>query len=110
MKYIDLGCNIKCWECSRDCSIKEIMQYSIHLLNVPEYNIEVEFQQKKFYSNSENAEKFFYYYVIETLKAIGGMIISTGIDPKVVQQEVTETSVALYVARQKMIETLKNEE
>ena len=48
--------------------------------------------------------------VIETLKAIGGMIISTGIDPKVVQQEVTETSVALYVARQKMIETLKNEE
>ena len=38
------------------------------------------------------------------------MIISKGIDPKVVQQEVMETSVALYVARQKMIETLKNEE
>ena len=109
MKYLDLGCDIKCWECSRECNIKDVMKCSVLLLDVPEYEVELEFQQNKFLLNSENAENFFNYFIMEILKPTAGMIIGMGVDPNIVQQELKETAVAFYVARLKMIETQENE-
>ena len=110
MRYLDLGCNMNCWECSQECSIKEIMKISVLLLDIPMYEIGIEFQQNEFWVNSENVEKFFNYFVLKSLEPIAGMIISKGIDPNVVQQEFKETAVALYVARLKMIETQEQKE
>ena len=105
MKYFNLGCNIKCWECSRNCDIKDIMMCSIWPLYIPEHEVGVEFQQKEIYLNSENVEQFFNYCIMETLKPIAGIIISSGTAFDIVQQELEETAVAFYVARLKMIET-----
>lgn len=105
MKYFNLGCNNKCWECSRNCNIKDIMMCSIWPLYTTEYEVGIVFQEKEIYLNSENAEQFFNYFIMETLKPIAGMMISSGIDFNVVQQELKETAVAFYVARLKMIET-----
>lgn len=105
MKYLDLGCNIDCWKCTRECRLKELMEKVLFLLDTPECTIEVEFQKKKYYLNYNNAEKFFDYYVMETLKPNAGIIISKGIDPKVVQEELKYLAVSLFVAKKKYIET-----
>ena len=42
---------------------------------------------------------------METLKPNAGIIISKGIDPKVVQEELKYLAVSLFVAKKKYIET-----
>lgn len=110
MKYLDFGCNIKCWECSQECSIKDVMQCSIWLLDVPEYELGSEFQKNEFWLNFENVEKFFNYFIMEILKPMAGMVIGRGVNPSIIQEELKETAVAFYVARLRMIETQEKEE
>lgn len=110
MKYLDFGCNIKCWECSQECSIKDVMHCSIWLLDVPEYELGFEFQKNEFWLNFENVEKFFNYFIMEILKPMAGMVIGRGVNPSIIQEELKETAVAFYVARLRMIETQEKEE
>lgn len=105
MKYLDLGCNIDCWKCTRECQFKKIMEDTVVLLNDPDSIMIVQFQGKTHCINYKNVEKFFDFYVMETLKPNAGRLIANGVDFNAVQEELKKIAVSLYVARKKYIET-----
>ena len=41
MKYMDIGCNINCWECTRNCDKKDLMALSVILPDSPELYVSV---------------------------------------------------------------------
>lgn len=86
MKYMDIGCKINCWRCERDCEIKHLMEYS---------------------TINPIFEQFFYYSIIEFLKPQAGLLITRGINPAAVNEEVKILAVSFYVARKKFIESLR---
>lgn len=85
MKYMDVGCNINCWECTRNCEIKEVMKIS--LIN-------------------PILEKAFYYSIIQFLKPQAGLLITQGKNPDDVTEDMKILSVSFFVARKKLAETL----
>lgn len=107
MKYMDIGCNVKCWECTRNCERKELMVLSIILLDIPEISAVVIYEDTAITLDSKNILDFFYFSIINYLKPIAGMLINQGKDSKKVIEDVMELSVSFYVARLKMIEISK---
>ena len=110
MKYLNLGCNINCYECSRECQFKKLMEDTVVLLNDPDSIMVVQFQEKTHYINYKNVEEFFNFYVMENLKPNAGRLIANGVDLKAVQEELKEIAVSLFVARKKYIETHRQKE
>ena len=62
MKYMDVGCNINCWECNEKCDFKEILQISIYL---------------------PITEQYVYSEIMEILKAQAGQLLLSGISKEV---------------------------
>lgn len=86
MKYIDVGCNINCWECNKeDCEKKELMMLSIYIPDI---------------------EQVFYSSIMESLKAMAGRLLINGIPMNLLDEEVKITAVSFYVARLKLKEQL----
>ena len=107
MKYMDIGCNVKCWECTRNCERKELMVLSIILPDTPDISVVAFYKDKSITLNSKNILNFFYFSIIDFLKPIAGMLINQGKNPKEVHEDVMELSVSFYVARLKMLEVSK---
>lgn len=107
MKYMDIGCNVNCWECTRNCSKKQIMMFSIVLIDLPGVSVVISYKNKEIILNSKNALDFFYFYVIDSLKPQSGLLINQGKNPKEVHEDLMELSVSFYVARLKFIEKLQ---
>lgn len=85
MKYIDVGCNINCWECKEDCEAKKLLELSIYVPDI---------------------EQTLYSGILEYLKAQAGLFIVKGVPLKELDEEVKITSVSFYVARLKLKEQL----
>ena len=85
MKYMDVGCNINCWECNKKCDFKEILQISIYL---------------------PITEQYVYSEIMEILKAQAGQLLLSGISKEVLDEEIKILSVSFYVARLKLKEQL----
>ena len=104
MKYMDIGCNINCWECTRVCSKKDLLVLSIILPDAPELVISAIYKDEEFTLDSENIFNFFCFEIIDSLKPMAGMLIAQGKDPKEIHQDLMELAVSFFVARQKAIE------
>lgn len=85
MKYMDVGCNINCWECNKKCDLKEILQISIYL---------------------PITEQYVYSEIMEKLKAQAGQLLLLGISKEVLDEEIKVLAVSFYVARLKLKEQL----
>ena len=85
MKYMDVGCNINCWECYKKCDLKEILQISIYL---------------------PITEQYVYSEFMEILKAQAGQLLLSGISKEVLDEEIKVLAVSFYVARLKLKEQL----
>lgn len=85
MKYMDVGCNINCWECNEKCELKEILQISINLPFI---------------------EQYVYSEIMEKLKAQAGQLLISGISKQVLDEEIKILAVSFYVARLKLKEQL----
>lgn len=88
MKYIDVGCNINCWECKKDCAVKNFMELSIYIPDI---------------------EPALYSSILESLKAQAGLFIVKGVPLSELDEEVKITAVSFYVARLKIKEQLAPE-
>lgn len=108
MKYMDIGCNIKCWECPRSCSIKDLLALSIILLDIPEISIFATYKNNDIMLDSKNILNFFYFTILDFLKSQAGLLISEGKDFSEVQKDIMELAVAFYVARLKAIESIED--
>lgn len=104
MKYMDIGCNVNCWECQRQCDRKEIMTLSITLLNNPNLFATLAYKGNLIQLDSTNALSFFYFSTIDSLKPLAGFLITEGKNPKIVNEDLKELAVSFYIARLKMIE------
>lgn len=105
MKYMDIGCNINCWECTRNCEKKDLMVLSIILCNSPNISVTAIYKDKSIILNSKNILNFFYFSIIDFLKPIACLLINQAKNPKEVHEDLKELAVSFYVARLKMIET-----
>lgn len=85
MKYMDIGCNINCWECNEKCDFKEVLEISIYLPLL---------------------EQFVYSEIMEKLKAQAGQLLLSGISKEVLDEEIKILAVSFYVARLKLKEQL----
>ena len=72
MSFINLDCNLQCWECPRNCSLKD-------LFLLP--------------------ESIFNKVIMDSLKASAGMFIAAGGNPKVAELELKKNAVALSISR-----------
>ena len=104
MRYIELGCNVNCWECNEKCSIKDTMENTIRLIKNPLLESNVVFQGKNYVIDFKNAEQFFYFMITQMLKTDAGNLMAQGVSPDILIQEVQEDSIAFYVAYHKMLE------
>ena len=85
MKYMDIGCNINCWECNEKCELKEILLFSIY---------------------SPIAEQYVYSEIMEMLHAQAGQLFLSGISIEALNEEIKVLAVSFYVARLKLKEQL----
>lgn len=85
MKYLDIGCNINCWECGKNCDYKKLLEYSIYIPFI---------------------EPIVYSEILEHLKAQAGLLILNGIRKEDLDEEIKILSVSFYVAKLKMKEQL----
>lgn len=109
MKYIDIGCEINCWECKRACERKGIMVASIAVCENPELSIVVSYKNTLVTINKDNALDFFNYCILDFLKPIAGQLIAQGKNPDEVNQDVKELAVGFHVARLEMLKLSKND-
>jgi len=85
MRYMDIGCNVDCCKCSKQCELKSLMETSIRFPYM---------------------EPVFYSIVMQYLKAQAGQLIVQGKNFAQVDEDVKELAVSFYVARQIMGEQL----
>lgn len=85
MKYLDVGCNINCWECDKKCDYKKLLEYSIYIPSI---------------------EPIVYSEILERLKAQAGLLILNGVKKEDLDEEIKILSVSFYVAKLKMKEQL----
>lgn len=105
MKYMDIGCKVNCWECTRNCEKKDLIMLSIILCDSPDISVTAIYKDIPITLNSKNILNFFYFSIIDFLKPIAGMLINQAKNPKEVHEDLKELAVSFYVARLKMIET-----
>lgn len=87
MKYMNIGCNIKCWECNKRCELKTILKISIY---------------------QPSTTNLVYKEIIEKLKAQAGLLILQEVNTKDLDEEIKILAVSFYVSRLKLIEELQN--
>lgn len=73
-------CNIRCWECEKECAMKG-------LFSLP--------------------ESVFNKQILDSLKADAGMFIAAGGNPQIADMELKKTAVSLSISRKKYLENLK---
>lgn len=73
-------CSIRCWECEKECAMKD-------LFLLP--------------------ESVFNKQILDSLKANAGMFIAAGGNPQVADMELKKTAVSLNISRKKYLENLK---
>ena len=81
MLLIDCNNNIKCWECKKDCDIREIM-------NLPSF--------------------IFNPTIMNFLKANAGLLLTQGIPLQQIEEELKITAVGLYLSRLKLLGQLED--
>ena len=75
-------CNLRCWECSRECTMKEMFL-------LPEY--------------------VFNHSVIKALKICAGIYITSGGSPEIAESFVKENAVAFYISRKEYLKKRMSE-
>ena len=77
-----VDCNFRCWDCPRDCKMKNMMQ--------------------------ELPEPVFNQCILDSMKSNAGMRIAIlGLSPEKANDYVMQNTVALSIARKKYLETLQ---
>ena len=103
MKYIDIGCPVNCWECTRSCEYKKLMIITNAVCESPQLSV-----SSSYMINNGNGLRFFNYCIIEAIKLSARQLIEQGKNPIEVQQDVIELAVSFYVARLKMLEIYRD--
>ena len=80
------------------------MLNTIYLVKYPFIKVETSCQGKKYVIDFKNAEQFLYFNITQMLKYVAGQLMTQGVSPDILIQEVQEDSVAFYVAYHKMLE------
>lgn len=109
MKYMDIGCDVRCWECTRDCNKKDLLFLSVILPDSPELAVSAIYKGKEIILHSENILNFFYFAIIDSLKPMAGKLLAQGKEFEIVQQDLMELAVSFYVARLKTIESISED-
>lgn len=82
IEAFEVDCNFRCWDCPRDCEMKNIMQ--------------------------ELPEPVFNQCILGSMKSIAGMSIAIlGLSPEEANDYVMQNTVALSISRKKYLETLQ---
>lgn len=78
---LKFDCNIRCWECNRECEMKQVFE------KLP--------------------EPIFNKMIIDSLKSWGGRLIIGGLTRQEVDEEIKKQSVALSISRKKYLQKQK---
>lgn len=85
MEFMDIGCNVNCWECTQECPNKYLLELSIT------------------YPFLEN---FFYCEILDLLNDLADLLISQGKNPEIVYNDLKILAVSFYVSRLKIVDSL----
>ena len=78
---LKFDCNIRCWECTRECEIKQLFE------KLP--------------------EPIFNKIIMDSLKAGGGILITQGVSRQKVDEEIKKMAVTLSISRKKYLQKQK---
>lgn len=78
---LKFDCNIRCWECNRECEIKQLFE------KLP--------------------EPIFNKIIMDSLKAGGGILITQGVSRQKVDEEIKKMAVTLSISRKKYLQKQK---
>ena len=78
---LKFDCNIRCWDCNRECEIKQLFE------KLP--------------------EPIFNKIIMDSLKAGGGILITQGVSRQKVDEEIKKMAVTLSISRKKYLQKQK---